>query len=382
MQEPYAESPGGQRLVQYFDKSRMEINNPNNPNAVTNGLLANELISGRLQTGDASFEERTPAYIPVAGDPDDTDGPVYATFRELLTAAPKSVGAVITDTLNRAGTRGNDAGLARYAVTAAYLVPETNHVIASPFWAFLQTTGQVQTATGLQTEKLFEPTFFATGFPSTEAYWARVKVAGQVKDVLMQCFQRRCLTYTPANPEGFQVEMGNVGQHYYGWRYREEGKPPGPPPVKSAQEIVLQLADLPAGYRVREERPEANGIGYTRTFEAQSMAQTNYPLVSSTALTAPNAAAAAAGFEQLVEDLMERDDSSTEAITGVGEQVVLHTEEVETDDDVTFRVTLVAFRRGAVLGLLTGVSLPERSDPAPLIQWAKIMDERAARYAP
>ncbi len=28
MQEKYAQSPGGSRLVQYFDKSRMEITNP------------------------------------------------------------------------------------------------------------------------------------------------------------------------------------------------------------------------------------------------------------------------------------------------------------------------------------------------------------------
>ncbi|MEZ4520625.1 MAG: hypothetical protein R3A46_03120 [Thermomicrobiales bacterium] len=35
----------------------------------------------------------------------------------------------------------------------------------------------------------------------------------------MQCFERRCLTYTPGNPEGFIVEAGNVGQHYYSWRY-------------------------------------------------------------------------------------------------------------------------------------------------------------------
>lgn len=28
MMEEYAESPNGERLVQYFDKSRMEINNP------------------------------------------------------------------------------------------------------------------------------------------------------------------------------------------------------------------------------------------------------------------------------------------------------------------------------------------------------------------
>ena len=35
----------------------------------------------------------------------------------------------------------------------------------------------------------------------------------------MQCFERRCLTYTPDNPDGWQVEAGNVGQHYYAWRY-------------------------------------------------------------------------------------------------------------------------------------------------------------------
>ncbi|MEO5950937.1 MAG: hypothetical protein ABIQ44_00535, partial [Chloroflexia bacterium] len=45
--EDYAEGPSGKHLVQYFDKSRMEINNPNgdksNPFYVTNGLLTVEL---------------------------------------------------------------------------------------------------------------------------------------------------------------------------------------------------------------------------------------------------------------------------------------------------------------------------------------------------
>jgi hypothetical protein len=35
----------------------------------------------------------------------------------------------------------------------------------------------------------------------------------------MQCFERRCLTYTPGNDPAWQVEAGNVGQHYYAWRY-------------------------------------------------------------------------------------------------------------------------------------------------------------------
>src|SRR5438270_9405380 len=51
MMEDYAEGQGGKRLVQYFDKSRMEVNNPNgNPNDpffITNGLLTVELISGK-----------------------------------------------------------------------------------------------------------------------------------------------------------------------------------------------------------------------------------------------------------------------------------------------------------------------------------------------
>jgi hypothetical protein len=79
---------------------------------------------------------------------------------------------------------------------------------------------------GLEEGPLFDPWFFATGLPVTEAYWADVKVAGVVQDVLMQCFERRCLTYTPANPAAWRVEMGNVGLHYYTWRYGETPEPP------------------------------------------------------------------------------------------------------------------------------------------------------------
>jgi len=36
---------------------------------------------------------------------------------------------------------------------------------------------------------------------------------------------QRVLTYTPSNPAGWQVEMGNVGRHYYTWRYGVEPPP-------------------------------------------------------------------------------------------------------------------------------------------------------------
>src|SRR3954471_22471861 len=90
-QEQYAEARGGQRLVQYYDKGRMELTN----GTVTNGLLATEIVRGQLQVGDATFQPKTPPVIPVAGDPDNP-GPTYATLsgkgKALFDAAPKQTG--------------------------------------------------------------------------------------------------------------------------------------------------------------------------------------------------------------------------------------------------------------------------------------------------
>ena len=69
--------------------------------------------------------------------------------------------------------------------------------------------------------ELFQNPFFATGFPITEAYWVTAKVTGIPRDVLVQCFERRCLTYTPGNAPEWRVEAGNVGRHYFAWRFGE-----------------------------------------------------------------------------------------------------------------------------------------------------------------
>src|SRR5438105_7012365 len=62
--EPYADAPQGNHLVQYFDKGRLEINDPS-ANAsskwfVTSGLLVKEMVSGQAQTGDHSFYQLGP----------------------------------------------------------------------------------------------------------------------------------------------------------------------------------------------------------------------------------------------------------------------------------------------------------------------------------
>ena len=98
-------------------------------------------------------------------------------------------------------------------------MPGIDHQVASPFWTFLNSTGPVRINGQLTTERLFDPWFYATGYPITEAYWANVKIGGTLRLVLLQCFERRCLTYTPGNPAGFETEAGNVGQHYHYWRY-------------------------------------------------------------------------------------------------------------------------------------------------------------------
>jgi len=232
LREPYVEAPGGSRLVQYFDKTRMEITDPagdrTSPWYVTNGLLAKELVTGQLQLGDATFEPHPPAQVNVAGDPDDPDAPTYASFSGLLTAPPLAPGQLVTQTVDRAGQVGQEPSLGQYGVTAALHVPETNHTVASVFWAFMTGRGPVYTGWRFRDDTLFPNPFYATGFPLTEPYWARVRVGGTPQWVLVQVFERRVLTYTPGNPPGWQVEAGNVGQHYYRWRYEQLGRPVQP----------------------------------------------------------------------------------------------------------------------------------------------------------
>ena len=89
--EVFDEAPGHIRLVQYFDKSRMEPNvltgqptpEPNSKWAVTNGLLVVELIAGQQQLGAARFVPTGPATS--RSPPTGTTQPArtYTTFRRL-----------------------------------------------------------------------------------------------------------------------------------------------------------------------------------------------------------------------------------------------------------------------------------------------------------
>ncbi len=234
--ELYVDDPTGtqSRLVQYYDKSRMEINDPNgdktNPFYITNGLLTVELISGQMQTGNNTFETRQPAQIVIAGDTDDPNAPTYASFASHANAGsdhpdPNKNGQNATATLARDGSVGDDPSKASIPnVNYVYFDDVTHHNVPKAMWDFLNAQGQVNDNGKIATEPLNTPWFYATGRPISDAYWVHIKIAGKPADTLVQAFERRVLTYTPSNPAGFQVEMGNIGLHYRDWRYLSAGK--------------------------------------------------------------------------------------------------------------------------------------------------------------
>lgn len=222
LREYYVQSPGQSRVVQYYDKSRMEINQPDAPRGayyVTNGRLADELITGLLQTGDAQYDQRNPAAIAVAGDPQNTF-PLYQDLRTVYRRQRPG------DRANEEIFRALDGSVQIKPVPGASTDPAmliTQRVggigIPRVFWDYMNRPGRVvENGRAVTATPLFDWRY-VIGEPLTEAYWTYIRVNGRDQGVLVQAFERRVLTYTPANPGEFQVEMGNIGRHYFEWRY-------------------------------------------------------------------------------------------------------------------------------------------------------------------
>ncbi|MCA1667852.1 MAG: CAP domain-containing protein [Thermomicrobia bacterium] len=195
--EAYQEATGGQRLVQYFDKGRMELTN----GSVTNGLLAKEMIAGTVQTGDARYEVRPAPEIPLAGDLDNP-GPTYGALggkaAGLLLAAAARIGTLVTTSVAVDGTVSAGNALPGSGLTAISVYDDaTSHNVPAVFARYRDTAGVAQ------------------------------------------------------------VEMGNLGLHYRRWRY---GDTPSlaAPPVTSPDQPGVEEADCLArinAYRVQNMLP-------------------------------------------------------------------------------------------------------------------------------
>ncbi len=238
--EAYVNSPGGMRLVQYFDKARMELNIPVS-GGVTSGLLVKELVSGSRQDGDNTFATLEPSQTQVAGDPvvANPDTPVYASFKNVVTlggadakSKPNAVGSNINQFIAKDGSTKTITP--PETLTIGTYQPETGHNIAAPFHAFQNLQGTtVNPVSGqpVPNQPIYttNPTSNVFGFAVSEPYWVQTKIVGATQTVLVQLFERRVLTYNPALAGvGVQkVEMGNLGQHYYHWRYIENNATTG-----------------------------------------------------------------------------------------------------------------------------------------------------------
>ena len=256
-EEAYAEAPSGLRSVWYLDKARMELTHPEaDPDQswyVTSGLLARELISGQLQVGDAAHETRAPADVPVAGDLDvaPEQALTYSDLKPLASlendrrAPSRADGdAVVMEVVGKGGVVHQDERFLQYDVQLRAYDEVLGHNIPHVF------------TQALPQEQLL----YIAGRPLTEPYWATVQVNHQPKDVLVQAFERRVLTYTPSNPESWRVEWGNVGRQYAQWRYgiAEDGPSFDPSSVLDANATIRKLAELaPEAARIAEER---NGL--------------------------------------------------------------------------------------------------------------------------
>jgi hypothetical protein len=365
-QEPYAQSPSGSRLVQYFDKSRMEITDPNGDSSsdwfVTNGLLVNELITGQMQLGDSTFELREPANIPVAGDPTNP-WPTYASLGRLLgIPAPDSTGQYVTTVFLPEGSGDNAAAANDPNARLVYFEPSMGHNIPGAFWDFLNSAGTMYENGAYVTANLCSPTFYATGLPITEAYWAQVSVNGVTKSVLFQAFERRVLTYTPDNPEGWKVEMGNVGQHYYLWRYGvpqlqpEAGNYTGP-----AQNLILQGSDISGGYDLWESK----GLDLSSTPVASSGWSVSYvsvnplktALINNEVLVFPTLDSATTSFDLVVQGVDISDRVPIE-LGQYGDQTVAFSGSRDVDG-VSLTATTIVFRAKNVISTIVMVGRAE-----------------------
>jgi hypothetical protein len=203
---------GAYRYVQYFDKGRMELNYPERAPYfpfVSGGRLAVELISGQLQLGPTDVEQRQPSDEAVVGDPaaGNPQAPTYRAFGAVAwpqnrQRAEPSRGTLVTQRLDAGGIVTNDPALGRYSVRLGPYNRQLGHNIAAVF-----------TAWALRAETV------PLGLPLSEPYWVRARVGGQERELLVQPFERGILSYTPDNPPGWRVELGNIGRHYVDWRY-------------------------------------------------------------------------------------------------------------------------------------------------------------------
>lgn len=327
--EYYPESPTGYRELVYYDKGRLELNDPTSlPGSnwlVQGGSLVSEMLSGRVQLGEEEFVRRPLPQIAIVGDAGQPDAVTYADLAPHSTVyqaweekvrleqeqalastqtdpnapaaeepAPETTNPEATPDETAPATVDEQATEQTEAPPEATADPadESRELLAMagrPVDELLTADGEIvdggadsqgvtlktlDQATDLYIASVFAdwvetlpaPTLNLIGLPVTAPYWVQATIEGESQLVLIQAFERRILTYTPGNPDGWQVESANVGLHYRDWRGLVQPELP---------ELVQLAAAIPFGEEVLRAAKEHYIDPYILAAVASNIGMTN-----------------------------------------------------------------------------------------------------------
>jgi hypothetical protein len=261
--EPYTGAPGNRRLVQYFDRGRMEMASSDDSSGgaltyeVTQGLLVREMASGNVQVGNDAFVQGDPASLPIFGTGGANPGETALTYADFASFVAERAGdrtnserSLIEQWIEpgrRAwvATPPMEVRAARYVDVTGHNIPDV--IVA---WFDREPFGDVSVQDAL-------------GYPITEAFWV-VSGKGSAGISLIQLYERRVIVYTPDLPEGERFTLTNAGRHYYRWRYGSD-LASGSATQRSVVPVVRDDAGLtlPQGYQasvLRRNLPDLFGV--------------------------------------------------------------------------------------------------------------------------
>ena len=210
--------PGvGERRSVWFDKGRIDINDPTGDRSsiwyATGAPLVTELLAGAIRINEQTWVDRDDALMPIAGDMAQPSPVTYATLGALATLptaatagvgpSEQAIGSRVTTLLQPSGTLLLD-GVSQATVTVGAYDTVAGHNVAQPFVNWMATLGEAALPT--------------VGHALTEPYWIDTVIGGEHRRILVQAFERRVLSFDPAQPLPWQVESANSGVHYRLWR--------------------------------------------------------------------------------------------------------------------------------------------------------------------
>jgi hypothetical protein len=227
--EPYAGAPNNRRVVQYFERGRMEVETGSNQ--VTLGALAHELTTGEIDLGDGVVQERQSPEISIDSGEIDSRVPTYLTLSRFVGQRQEDrTGERITSWIDRSGVVSNSS--TPQLVRFGEYVEESGHNIPD-------VTVQLFSQPEFQDQKWIK--YF--GYPITEPFWTEFRRKDEMFPSLVQVFERRILIYSPGLETSRAFTIGSSGRHYSLWRYGTEPDPAAVQPPEDALVPDVVLGD-------------------------------------------------------------------------------------------------------------------------------------------